>query len=127
MTARLSQVLPKAHELLRQAIAGIVHDLCTLSLVDPRGLTVDRSPSEPSRLLEWMVVLYEQVAQHLGVSQWADAPVDLPLTDENQERMAQVLGNLFGNGPRLTPEGGTITLAARSSARGDTVWIDVEV
>ena len=51
--------------------------------------------------------------QHRLSSQIA---VDLPLISGDQERLVQVISNLMDNAIKYTPEGGTITVAARRLA-----------
>jgi len=48
-------------------------------------------------------------------------PSGLPIVDADGARLLRLIGNLLDNARAHTPEGGTVTLAARANADGVTV------
>lgn len=95
---------------------GLVEDLQTLSRLESGRISVNLRAVDAGRLLSRVMAAFEPVAATRGVRiriegesypAWADPA-----------RMEQVLGNLLGNAIRYSPAGGSITLAAESTADG---------
>ncbi len=76
---------------------------------------------------------FVQAAQQAGVKLETQAPDDLPVITGDGDRLAQAITNLLDNALKHTPEGGRVTLAARSLSgssivrRGKTWPAGVEV
>jgi signal transduction histidine kinase len=99
-----------------QHLQRLVEDLRTLSLADAGELPLNRGPAAPRALLDRLAAAYAQRAEEKGIYLQAQAEADLPEIDVDEQRMAQVLGNLIDNALRHTPAGGQIILSAEARA-----------
>jgi two-component system, OmpR family, sensor histidine kinase BaeS len=107
-----------------QLLQRLVEDLRTLSLADAGELMLNRAALAPRALLDRLVDTYQHQAEQKKIALQAEAPADVPMIDVDEERMAQVLGNLVANALRYTPEGGQIILSA--ACQGRTVQLSVQ-
>jgi len=91
----------------------ILEDLLQLSKIESGQVQFKREPLHIGSVVERTIAMIKPLAdkkQHRLRSQVA---ADLPLISGDQERLVQVLANLVDNAIKYTPEGGTITVAAR--------------
>ena len=72
-----------------------------------------RQKDDIIQLIERTVAAVSPTATTNGISVIIDLPYQLPLCDIDSHRIGQVLHNLLANAMAHTPEGGTITVAAR--------------
>ena len=90
----------------------LVQDLRTLSLADAGQMSLNRNQVEASALLRQVAASYQLRAENQGVALTVH-PAPMPLhISIDEDRMAQVLGNLVSNALRYTPEGGEIKLTS---------------
>jgi signal transduction histidine kinase len=101
-----------------QHLSHLIDDLRTLSLADAGELPINLQTIPVVALLERTAAAYRPQAQDQDVSLEVKAEPDLPKIEVDQDRMAQVLGNLVSNALRYTPTGGWIRLSA-SANEGD--------
>ncbi|HEY54572.1 MAG TPA: HAMP domain-containing protein [Caldilineae bacterium] len=111
------------HEEARH-LQHLIDDLRTLSLVDAGELSLQRQPTAPRELLERTAATYASKARSKHITLSVEADADLPTINVDPDRMAQVLNNLVSNALRFTPEGGAITLGAKSD--GGMVTLSVQ-
>jgi signal transduction histidine kinase len=97
-----------------QRLRRLVDDLRTLSLTDAGELRLDRQAIPPRMLLERLAAVHRHRADEQEVAITIQAEPNTPDVHVDQDRMAQVLGNLIDNALRYTPPGGEITLGART-------------
>jgi signal transduction histidine kinase len=107
-----------------QLLQRLVEDLRTLSLADAGELTLNRTPLAPRALLERQVAAYHHQAEQSQITLSVQAEPLLPEVEVDEERMAQVLGNLVANALRYTPSGGQIILGA--AARPKALQLTVQ-
>jgi len=82
-----------------------------------------REPTPLAAVVERMIDFLAPTARHRGIQiDWYPAP-DLPLVNLDRELFEQALLNLMLNAEQAMPEGGTITLIARTD--GADVCLDV--
>jgi len=80
-------------------------------------LHLRRRPCSVGLFVEETVSMLEPLARARGVRVELDLdPVQLPLVEVDQDRVAQALSNLVGNAIRYTPSGGLVTVRAGSEA-----------
>jgi two-component system sensor histidine kinase BaeS len=101
----------------------LVDDLRTLSLADAGELVLNRAPLAPRALLDRLVATYQHQAEQQHISLQAESEAGLSEIVVDEERMAQVLGNLIANALRYTPEGGHVWLSA--ARQGGVVQLGV--
>jgi signal transduction histidine kinase len=96
-------------------VRRLLEDLVDLAAFEKGVLVVNATDTDVARLLRETHAAFSPSADQRGVrlevessetplNAWADAG-----------RVTQILGNLLGNALRLTPSGGSVTLAARTS------------
>jgi signal transduction histidine kinase len=102
----------------------LVDDLRTLSLADAGELHIDLQAVPPRILLERLAAAYRHRADENDTAITIQAEPDTPDVHVDQDRMAQVLGNLVDNALRYTAAGGEIILGAR--AQGPITLITVQ-
>jgi signal transduction histidine kinase len=94
----------------------LVDHLLALATV-AKGEPSPRVALDLARLLYELADELEALAQEADLTLRVEAPDHLPRVSANPEQMTILLRNLFDNAIKYTPRGGTITLAAKSSAR----------
>ncbi len=88
----------------------LVQDLRTLSLADAGQMSLNRQQVEVGALLRRVAASYQLAAEKQGVNLHVEteaAPLSISM---DEDRMAQVLGNLVSNALRYTAEEGEISL-----------------
>jgi signal transduction histidine kinase len=106
----------ETYEILHQEarhLSHLIEDLRLLSLADAGELPLIKRPVPPQALLERVALAHMPQAEESGVAIRVEDGQDLPMVEMDPERMTQVLGNLVSNALRHTPDGGTISLAAK--------------
>ena len=90
----------------------LVQDLRTLSLADAGQMSLNRHQVDVGAFLRRVVASYQLRAENQGVALRAEtesAPLSIQI---DEDRMAQVLGNLVSNALRYTKKNDSITLTA---------------
>ena len=89
---------------------GIIKDLLDVGRIDTGTLSVDPEPAEVvAMVVEARNTLLSGGARHVVQ---VDLPADLPPVMADERRIVQVLGNLFSNAARHSPESCPILVAA---------------
>lgn len=104
-------------------LSRLIADLQDLSLAEAGQLHLTL---QPISLQEVVSQAAHMVQPHLAEKHLAlhvHIPSDLPLIEADQERIAQILRNLFSNAIRYTPSQGEIHLTASRSESGVTISI----
>jgi signal transduction histidine kinase len=90
-------------------LTRLVDDLRTLALADAGQLTLERTPTDLTGLLQGVLERFKPQADGQGVALVLEpAKTHLPLLSLDAIRIEQILTNLLSNGLRYTPQGGTI-------------------
>jgi signal transduction histidine kinase len=96
-------------------LAHLVEDLRLLALAEAGQLALEKQPLGVGDLLRDAQVNFSPQADDRGVTLVLDLPSELPPVTADRRRISQVVGNLLTNALRHTPQGGCVTLSARSS------------
>ncbi|HET9496672.1 MAG TPA: ATP-binding protein [Chloroflexia bacterium] len=96
-------------------LTRLVDDLQQLELADAGQLKLVRQEVDLGDVIEQAAVASRPAATSKDVSITTEVEPDLPPADADRERVGQVLRNLLDNAIRHTPEGGSITVAARDT------------
>jgi two-component system sensor histidine kinase BaeS len=102
----------------------LVHDLQELSRAEAGVVPLAVQPHVPAELVSTVIARLQPQFAEKNVTLTADVPVDLPAVGADADRIEQVLTNLLGNALQYTPDGGAVTVTARSS--GDGVEFSVQ-
>ena len=115
--------------------AGAMHrmvlDLLDLARLDAGTLELQRAPVNLPALLHSIAEKFTPQAHATGVSIHVESG-SLPAVMGDGDRLAQVFSNLVDNALKNTPEGGMVTLRARSAGpatapgAGSEIQVDVE-
>ena len=97
-----------------QHLQRLVEDLRILSLADAGELPLNREPVAPGELVNLAAATFSHQAEQRHISLAVQVEPDVLPLYADPDRILQVLSNLLSNALRHTPEGGRVTLAAKS-------------
>lgn len=108
-----------------------VEELVDLSSAQAGLLRIERETVKVAPLLRELEDDYRSVAEGEGLRLVLEPPPDHPPLHADRRRVRQILENLIGNAIKYTPQGGTVTIAARerslTSDQGGGHWLTIEV
>ncbi len=116
-----------------QRMARMVSELLDIARIESGQVVMQREPVQLGAVLHNCTDKLALRAQQAGMTLHIQVPDDLPVITGDGDRLAQVFTNLIDNALKHTPEGGQITVVARSLAgssivrRGKTWPAGVEV
>lgn len=96
-------------------LSRLVEDLQELQMAEAGQLRIERQGTCIGEIAENVSRGLKQSAEAKGVDVQTDIPADLPIIEADPARIGQVLRNLVENAITHTPEGGTVTVAARET------------
>jgi len=94
----------------------LIGDLLDTVRLQAGRLSLQLKDVAASRLLRQAEETFRRTASEKGVQFGVRAPAEEIILRADEDRAAQVLGNLLGNAFKFTPAGGRVTLAASPSA-----------
>jgi len=123
LEAMVDGVYPTDRENLLAALAQVrtltrlVEDMRLLALADAGRLRLQKVPLDLRPFLQEVIEAHRHQARERGIGLSLEAPSALPLVLADRDRLAQVMGNLLGNGLRYVPEGGHIVVRVEDRGR----------
>ncbi|MGE5690759.1 MAG: GAF domain-containing protein [Pseudomonadota bacterium] len=106
-----------------ERLTAIVDALLNVARLDAGDLQISLAPTDVGAAVTQAVADHEHLAVADGHRFVVEVP-DEPLAAEaDAEKLRQVLANLFDNAVKYSPDGGTVTVAARR--RGDRIEVSV--
>jgi signal transduction histidine kinase len=96
-------------------LVRLLNNLLDLARSDVGRLAIQRQPTEVAPLIEDVVRTMRAQTEAGNQSLREDLPPGLPLIDVEPDRIRQILVNLLTNAHEYSPEGASITVAARSA------------
>ena len=101
----------------------LIQDLLDVSRIEAGGLSLQREPIDPAKLLADAVETQRPLAASRQLALRLDADPKLPEVEGDRDRLTQVLENLIGNAIKFSAEGGRITVGARAQDRSVRFWV----
>lgn len=108
-TKMLTLINNECTRLLEQ-VSGILD----ASKVMNNKLTIQKTPNDIRNLLQDKIIMFTPQANNQGLKLQSDIDPQLPLIMYDAKYMGQVINNLISNSLKYTPQGGTITISAKS-------------
>lgn len=101
----------------------LIDDLMDLSRITRNCLELRRTPVDVARILDEAIEASRPVIDRSRHQLHLKLPPEPVVICADPARISQVLSNLLNNAAKYTPEGGTITLEARSD--GEDLWLSI--
>jgi signal transduction histidine kinase/integral membrane sensor domain MASE1 len=108
----LTHILTAGRHLL-----GLIDEILDLAKVEAGKVVLKPEPLRVAATLEETLVLARGLAHEKHQTLQAEIAPDLPVLRADPVRFKQICFNLLSNAVKFTPEGGTITVTARTVAR----------
>mgnify|MGYP001305502569 CR=1 FL=1 len=90
----------------------IISELMTFARIESGAARANTGPvSVPGLIAEVIAGLSRALTKRIDIV--ADAPDDMPTVMTDEIKLAQIITNLAANAVKFTPDGGTVTIAAR--------------
>lgn len=120
-SARLRVSTERIHRSVDRMDA-LIHDLLDSAKIEAGRFAVEPEPEPVSELIEQTLILVRPIAEARRI-ELREEVVGSPVASVDRERIFQVLSNLIGNALKFTPEGGRVSVSARS--RGNEVLFSI--
>ena len=104
-------------------LSRLTEDLQELTLAETGELKLVRQAEDIIKIINQTVTAMQAQAITKGIALVVNTHEALPLCDIDSHRISQVLHNLIDNAVAHTPQGGTVTIAARQQGK----WVEVSV
>lgn len=101
-----------------ERLGRLLNDLTDLSNIELGKVTLHKERVRLDELVASVVAIIGPRAARSRVTVTADTPAALPAVAADRDRLEQVLINLVDNAVKYTPEGGAVTVTARSIGDG---------
>jgi signal transduction histidine kinase/GGDEF domain-containing protein len=119
-TGGISEVQVKFLSLAERNInrlTGILNNLLDLSRIESGKMAFKFEPLALKETIEFVLSSFIPQAEAKSIRLSLESPEDLPPLRGDREKVEQILTNLIGNAIKFTPEGGTVSVSARSFDR----------
>jgi PAS domain S-box-containing protein len=107
-----------------ERLTNIVDMLLNVARLDTGDLQVNIAPTDVGPVVTEVVASAEATADVNGHSFVVDLPAEPLAAEADREKLRQILESLVDNAVKYSPDGGTVTVAARR--KNDTVEVRVE-
>ncbi|MGH7348734.1 MAG: ATP-binding protein [Candidatus Rokuibacteriota bacterium] len=101
-----------------ERLGRLLNDLTDLSNIELGKVTLRREPVLIDEVVASVVAIIGPRAARSRVTVTADTPSQMPAVAADRDRLVQILINLVDNAVKYTPEGGAVTVTARSPGAG---------
>ncbi|HEV8267383.1 MAG TPA: HAMP domain-containing sensor histidine kinase, partial [Thermoanaerobaculia bacterium] len=101
-----------------ETLSRMLGDLIDLSRIDNFGLEIRRTRLSLADVLAEAFDAVAPTAKKRGVTVVIDSPADLPKMEGDTARLKQVAWNLLTNAIKFSPQGETVSVAARRASKG---------
>lgn len=105
-------------------MSELMNDFLDLQRLQSSMQEYSFTDADVAEIVRESVALYEMVLQKHSLKM--EVPEHLPIIRIDAGRMVRVFSNLISNALKYSPEGGTITIGARSTKHSIFVWVQDE-
>jgi len=105
--------LQLAHRNCRR-LADLINDVLDLSKIEAGRLELSPRVLEPDRLVNDVVVSYQNLAKERGISLTGSVPAEARPVIADEQAAQRILVNLVGNAIKFTPAGGSIIVRCQT-------------
>jgi two-component system phosphate regulon sensor histidine kinase PhoR len=102
-----------------ERLGRLLDDLLDLSNLELGKITLRRKSVDLGDVVIGAVAIYGSMAVKQGIEVKTLIPHDLPPVLADRDRLTQIFVNLLDNALKFTPQGGTVSVAARRVSRAD--------
>jgi len=102
----------------------MINDILDLAKMEAGKMEVRLSEFKIEQVIANQCDIVRSLAEEKNIDLRVDIENDLPLLYQDQAKVQQILTNLLSNAIKFTPEGGRITVGAKSDAQGQIAfWV----
>jgi signal transduction histidine kinase len=94
-------------------LLSLINDILDLATIEAGYMEIDREPVDIHALMSGVITLARERARAQGLRIEFDCPADIGTVPGDERRLKQAIFNLVSTALKFTPEGGSVTLAAR--------------
>ena len=94
-------------------LLSLINDILDLATIEAGYMEIDREPVDIHALMSSVMTFARERARAQGLRLEFNCPSDIGSVPGDERRLKQAIFNLVSNALKFTPEGGTVTLAAR--------------
>jgi two-component system cell cycle sensor histidine kinase PleC len=106
-----------------QYLLELVNDLLDLSTIEAGKQSLEMEELDTKEILSECAKIVDDKADEKGIELLVNVSKNLPLLFADKRATKQILLNLLSNAVKFTPEGGKVTIEAKSSGREITLSI----
>lgn len=99
-------------------LLSLINDLLDLSKIEAGKLQIDNEVFDLPGEIDGCLMLIKDQAVKGGIVLASDIPDNLPKLSADRRLVSQMILNLLSNAVKFTPEGGSISIAARNGSEG---------
>lgn len=101
-----------------RTLLGMINDLLDISKMEGGALALERVAVQPDAVVAHALEQVLPLAREKNLTLAAELTPDLPTVAADEDKLRRTLVNLLGNAVKFTPDGRSITLAARLADDG---------
>lgn len=101
-----------------RVLLEMINDILDLAKVEAGKMEVRRSTFNIANLVRSQVDMVRGLSDDKNLSLTIQADADLPLAEQDQNKIGQIVTNLLSNAIKFTPEGGMINVGVKDLADG---------
>lgn len=106
-------------------LGALIDDILDLAKLEAKKMEIKLRPTAIATVIDEVCQTLDAWIKNKGLSIVKDIQENLPEINIDPDRVVQVLMNIISNAIKFTPKGGTLTLGAKLSKKGDQMEISV--
>ena len=106
-------------------LLAMINDILDLAKMDSGKMNINVTEFPIERIVSAQCDMARPLAEKKNIALIEDVPKDLPLIQQDQNRLQQTLNNLLSNAIKFTPEGGTVKVTVQRDESADMLVMSV--